>query len=409
MVSAAAAISNSRSEAAVPAIVSGDGHYLAVTEAGVLYSWGRNDFGQLGLGGKPPSGWGGPTSPSLVVPPGRGATWAGIAAGDNHSLVISSDGSLWGWGRNDTTQLGFRTSLTRRWLTGGMRETGPVRISGDKAWAAVSGGMLCSFALRRDGSLWAWGGNWMGQLGNESQTFTEFGAPIEKLPQMAGLNRVGNDADWVGVYAGSEHVLAQKRDGTLWAWGRNDCGQLGLGTYISTSRPVRINIETNWLMFAAGGAGQRGAWSAAIKEDGTLWVWGNWKRLKLPKGGVAPKGTQLASRPVQLGTETNWATIACGNETGAAIKKDGTLWTWGDSENPGMPRQKGTDRDWSHVSADGPGLGAEDCMHALKRDGTVWTWNTQIVAGPGIPPASGSVSNGAPHQILRLRESPKLQ
>jgi alpha-tubulin suppressor-like RCC1 family protein len=123
-----AVIANLLVEAAVPTIVSGDGHYLALTDSGVLYSWGRNDFGQLGLGGKPPSAWGGPTSP-VIVPPPQGSTWAAIGAGDNHSLAISSDGSLWAWGRNDVTQLSFRTSLTRRWLAGGMREPSPVRIN----------------------------------------------------------------------------------------------------------------------------------------------------------------------------------------------------------------------------------------------------------------------------------------
>jgi alpha-tubulin suppressor-like RCC1 family protein len=90
-----------------------------------------------------------------------------------------------------------------------------------------------------------------GQLGSGTGPVTDFSPPIEKLPQMAGLNRVGKDSDWARVSAGAEHVLAQKRDGTLWAWGRNDCGQLGVGTYISTNRPVRISTETNWLAFSS--------------------------------------------------------------------------------------------------------------------------------------------------------------
>jgi alpha-tubulin suppressor-like RCC1 family protein len=292
-----------------------------------------------------------------------------------------------------------------------MRETGPIRISSDKNWIAVSGGMLCSFALKRDGSLWAWGGNWMGQLGSGSGTFTEFSGPVEKLPQMAGLNRIGRDSDWIHVSAGSEHVLAQKRDGTLWAWGRNDCGQLGVGTYVSTNRPVRIGAETNWITFAAAGAGQRGASSAAIKQDGTLWVWGNWKRLKLPSGGVSPDDTNMASRPLQLGTGTDWVRVACGNGIGAGVKADGTLWTWGNTrsgpslpETTVAPRREGVDHDWRDVSMDGPGFGTEGTMHAIKTDGTVWTWNPQILRAKGIPQAA---STSEPHQILRLREPSK--
>jgi alpha-tubulin suppressor-like RCC1 family protein len=397
-------------QTAVPALVSGDGHYLALTASGVLYSWGRNDFGQLGLGGRPPSAWGGPTSPAIVPPP-RGSTWAAIGAGDNHSLAISSDGSLWAWGRNDLTQLSFWTSLTRRWVAGGFRETSPVRISADKNWVAVSGGMLCSFALKRDGSLWAWGGNWAGQLGDGTGTFKEFSAPVEKLPQRSGLNRIGRDSDWARVSAGSEHVLAQKRDGTLWAWGRNECGQLGLSTYLATNRPVRISADTNWIAFGASGAGQRGAWSAAIKRDGTLWVWGNWKRLKLPSGSLNHSDTNMAAQPLKLGADSNWVQVACGKEVGAAVKADGTLWTWGNTA-PGSqlpefgitPRPQGIDHDWSQISADALGLGTEGNMHALKTDRTVWTWNPQILAAKGIPQPASLVSTSAPHQILRLRE-----
>ena len=407
---AAATVANLSVEAAAPAFVSGDGHYLALTDSGVLYSWGRNDFGQLGFGGKPASSWGHAASPAIVAPP-PGFTWAAIAAGDNHSLAISSDGSLWGWGRNDVTQLGFRTSLTRRWLAGGHRESSPVRISSDKNWLSVSGGMLSSFALKRDGSLWACGGNWMGQLADgQSRKLTDFNSPVEKLPQIGRLSRVGHDSDWVRISAGSEHVLAQKRDGTLWAWGRNDCGQLGVGNYVSTNRPVRISSDANWTTFAAAGVGQRGGWTAAIKKDGTLWVWGNWKRLKLPNGGAPPNDTNMASRPLRLGRDTNWMRIACGNETSAAVKTDGTLWTWernmGAAETSIVPRPHGIDHDWSDVSAIARGFGTEGAIHARKADGTLWTWDPQILPAKGIPPATGVASN-APHQILRLRNSSK--
>jgi hypothetical protein len=122
----------------------------------------------------------------------------------------------------------------------------------------------------------------------------------------------------------------------------------------------------------------------------------------------------MAPRPLQLGADTNWVRIACGNEVGAGVKADGTLWTWG-SRGTGVklpeasitPLELGIDHDWSDVSVDGLGFGTEGTMHAIKSDGTLWTWDPQILAAKGTPPAAGLVSNAVPHRILRLREVSK--
>lgn len=389
----AAASSSTGLSAALPALISGDGHYLALTDQGDLYGWGRNDFGQLGSGARPAGAWGGPTTPTRVLRP-KGFAFKSIGAGDNHSLAIAEDGSLWGWGRNDLGQLGFRTSLARRWFKGGPVETSPVKISSDQDWAAVTGGMLSTFALKRDGSLWVCGGNWAGQLGGgASWVLTEFDHPLENLPQLARLTRIGKDSDWSAISAGPDHVLAQKRDGSLWAWGRNHCGQLGNGSTTTTNRPTPIGRDTTWKQFSAGGAGMSGSHSAGIKRDGTLWVWGNWKRIRLPKGVPMPGDTNLSAVPAQLGTDTDWAKVACGNEFSAALKTDGTLWVWGANASgrapsikpPGpdaLPAQVNSDKDWTAVAVDGSGLGGEATLHAVKANGTVWTWDPQVRPGP---------------------------
>jgi alpha-tubulin suppressor-like RCC1 family protein len=406
--------------------LSGDGHYLALSTNGTLYSWGRNEAGQLGQGGNVLPGWGGPTFPGTVLPTQDGQ-WLKVAAGDNHSLAISSDGTLWAWGRNDLWQLGFRSVLGRLRSAASQRESKPVRVDSGHDWAAISGGMLSSIALKRDGSLWSWGGNWTGQLGDgEKRPLREFSAPLEKLPQVTRPTRIGRDLDWTAIWSGAEHVLALKTNGTLWAWGRNDCGQLGLGTFAATNHPVRVGRDSDWVAFSAGGAGWHGGHSAAIKRDGSLWTWGNWRGRTLSKGIADPADTNLLSRPTRLGTDSNWMRVACGNSHGVALKSDGTLWIWGTETSVRLPGltlpgsdalvvQVGADRDWVAATLDGVGLGSDDTLHALKTDGAVWSWDPMAfpssamggaVATGGPPaPQMQNVPGGTPRQILSLGKS----
>jgi alpha-tubulin suppressor-like RCC1 family protein len=336
-----------------------------------------------------------------------------VGAGDNHSLAIASDGSLWVWGRNDIGQLGFRSTVFRRWTAGGPGETRPVQLGSDSDWAAVAGGMLSSFALKRDGSLWAWGGNWTGQLGDGGPgPLGEFKFPLETLPQSPRPRRIGQDTNWAAISAGAEHVLALKRDGTLWAWGANGCGQLGLGTFSPTNRPTQIGRDRDWALAAAGGVGQSGAHSAGLKRDGSLWVWGNWRNLRLPKSGPNPADTNLVSRPMRFGQSSDWTAVACGSGLGAAVKSNGTLSLWGTGTSgrmPGValanigaaPSRLGEDHDWLTVVLDGAGLGGECTMHGLKSDGSLWSWDPQIKPAPGMSqrsPGGGS----SPRQILLL-------
>jgi alpha-tubulin suppressor-like RCC1 family protein len=350
-----------------------------------------------------------------------------VTAGDNHSLAIAADGSLWAWGRNDLSQLGFRSVLGRLGFAAGKQEAGPVRVGSDNDWAAVSGGMLSSIALKHDGSLWGWGGNWTGQLGDEEKRpLVDFNPPFEKLPRVTRPTRIGRDTDWTAISAGAEHVLALKRNGTLWAWGRNDCGQLGLGTFVPTNRPVRVGQDSDWVAFSAAGAGGwQGAHSAAIKRDGSLWVWGNWRGRKLPKGIADPANTNLLSRPTRLGTEADWVRVACGNAHGVALKSDGTLWIWGTETGGRLPdvampalgtlvAQVGSDRDWVYAAIDGVGMGSEVTLNAIKSDGTVWSWDRKVfpasaiggaVSGgrpPPVPQLPGGGSGSGPRQILSL-------
>src|SRR6185503_17823138 len=135
-----------------------------------------------------------------------------------------------------------------------------------------------------------------------------------------------------------------------------------------------------WVAFSAAGAGGwQGAHSAAIKRDGSLWVWGNWRGRKLPKGIADPTDTNLFSRPTRLGTDSDWVRVACGNAHGVALKSDGTLWIWGTETGGRLPdvampasgaliAQVGSDRNWVYAAIDGVGMGSEVTLNAIKSD-----------------------------------------
>ncbi|MBI5307691.1 MAG: hypothetical protein HZB37_04995, partial [Planctomycetes bacterium] len=138
-----------------------------------------------------------------------------ISVGDHHTLAVKSDGTLWAWGYNGYGALGDGTTTQRN---------APVQIGTDTMWVSVSGGRFYTLAVKSDGTLWAWGNN----IGN---------APVQ----------IGTDTKWVSVSAGANHKLAVKSDGTLWAWGFNMYGQLGDGTNTDKYAPVQIGTDTKWV------------------------------------------------------------------------------------------------------------------------------------------------------------------
>ena len=316
----------------------GVGWVLAVKTNNTLWSWGRNLTGSPGNFRAGMLGHNDTINRSSPVQVGALTNWYQVAAGDVHSLAVKTDGTLWSWGGNYRSELGFYTS--------GQSRSSPIQVGTSSDWYQVSGGTEFSVAIKTDGTLWSWGFRAYGRLGDDYGSFTSVNSPTQR----------GSLTDWHQVSAGSAGCLAIKTDGSLWAWGRNASGQLGDDTTENKSSPVQIGSLTNW---AQVDSGQNS--SFAVKTNGTLWAWGfnsSSASGQLGLGDVANR-----SSPVQVGALTNWAYVSGGDSTAAAVKTDGTLWGWGFNNygevginstiSRSSPVQIGSLTNWSHVSSGG--------------------------------------------------------
>jgi alpha-tubulin suppressor-like RCC1 family protein len=267
-----------------------------------LWGWGRNQSygtGALGLGDR--------ASRNNESRVGNLTDWdkiprGFISNGSEFSLFIKSNNTLWAVGNNSYGKLG-RSNTTN--------VSSPVQVGSLSNWSYVSTGSANCVAVKTDGTLWSWGNNTYGQLGQGNTTVRS--SPVQ----------IGTDTNWYRVLCGQHHVIALKTNGTLWAWGRNQVGQLGLGNVTVRSSPVQIGSSTNWTKI---GIGQRS--SAAINSSGELFVWG-----RNASGMLGLNNTTDRSSPVQVGSLTDWNFIEFGgvysNANAAALKTNGTLWIWG--------------------------------------------------------------------------------
>jgi len=284
------------------------------------------------------------------------STVKAVSANWQHSVAIGTDGSLWAWGSNILGEIGDGTSFIRYQ---------PVQIRSDKTWAYVSAGLQYTIAIATDGTLWAWGSNSHGQFGNgESNRLSN--TPIQ----------IGNNNDWAIVSAGAVHTAAIKKDGTLWVWGSNKFGQLGDSTTEDRRSPVQIGHGKTWTSVTAGEDR-----TVAIEAEGTLWTWGrnHW-------GQLGDGTTEDQHNPVLVRTDyTDWEMLAIYGLQTKATRGDGSIWHWrsGFHDYSGgwvpiaIPTKIGEDTDWKMV-----GLGLHTV--ALKTDGTLWAWGVNIWGQLGI-------------------------
>ena len=281
---------------------------------------------------------------------------------------------VWGMGRNENGQLGVNNKTAY---------SSPVQIPGNwlghfsQGSGAINGAIMF-VGKETAGTLWSWGQGWGGALGHNNQT--SYSSP----------KQVGSDATWAHVVAAG-YTLGTKTDGTLWSWGYNNYGQLGQnqgpgGATWARSSPMQIGTGTDWSTDGNKICAGTITDSYAIKTNGTLWSWG-----RNESGQLGVNDQTARSSPTQVGTDTTWSKLSNGN--GAivgCIKTDGTLWTWGANSNgllghnegPGdpysSPKQVGTGTDWNAITYV-PGI-----ARAVKTDGTMWVWGNNNIGQLGL-------------------------
>jgi alpha-tubulin suppressor-like RCC1 family protein len=294
-------------------VSNGQNHTIAIKTDGTLWAWGSNLFGQLGNGNN--------TDSNFPIQIGSSNNWIRVAAGGAHSLGIKNDGTLWAWGFNAAGQLGNNTTINVNI---------PTQIGNANDWKDVFGGIYVSAAIKNNFSLWGWGSN----VGNN-----QLGQP-SNISDIKVPTQIGTDMDWKSISFGNFSTIALKNNNTLWSWGQSNFGELGNGILISqVFFPTQIGSSTDWKEISTGFN-----YTMAIKNNGTLWSW----------------GLNYSAIPLQNGTSTDWSKISSYNNFNLAIKNNGSLWSWGNNSNGQLgngnntnvtfPTQIGNLTNWTKLS-----------------------------------------------------------
>lgn len=419
----------------------------AIRQDYTLWGWGFNSSGQLGQNNLINA-----SSPVQIT---GGGSWSKISAGATHTMGIMTNSTMWGWGRNSEGQLGVGDIINR---------SAPVQIPG--SWLAVSAGNQHTIGVKVDGTIWGWGNNGTIQLGDGTTIYKSSPVQLRSFPTLpvnnistffnnsvvvynqgfmwhAGADasqyfqtgsatnksspvQIGTTTDimldypykldsfsWNSIGAGPSSTMAVRSDGTLWAWGANPTGVLGLGDIVQRSFPTQVGANSNWTVVNMA-SGTAGATAGAITTETTntnLYMWGiNATGYQLGVGDPANRSSpvqvssqltqflvgEYRSAPIQL-TSTTWLDITTSeSHATTGIRSDGTLWGWGYNVNNQVGDGTTIDRSSPVQIASGAWLsvaGGTNTSYAIREDYTLWSWGVSAYGeqGKNLPTAQYSV------------------
>ena len=307
-------------------VEAGETHTMALSRDGELYLWGSNDYNELKtsddvmksipigiIDSNSSKGFNAGSNTSGIIKDDSSLIIYGkqsltlndeslfetLSIGSRHSAIIKNDGTLWSWGKDNYGQLGDAGITTKSYL---VQEN-----SLSDNWVEVTAAKDFSIALKDDGTMWGWGTNTYGQIGNSE--YNERRVPVQEDT---------NASDWKSISAGDNHSVAIKDDKSLWSWGYNESGELGDASNISSRVSVRESSDSNW-SDASAGANH----TLAIKENGTLWAWGSNYYGQLGDNSVEDKNI-----PTLISSD-KWRSVSGGTNFSVGVKMDGTMWAWG--------------------------------------------------------------------------------
>ena len=355
--------------------------YSFTTKPLTLWSWGENNYGKLGLNDIIYR-----SSPTQV--PGTNWDLPGDTQMGVSSALLKTDGTLWTWGQNQWGETGQNTQAPT-WPGAG-HISSPAQLGTETTWSMVTASEYSTFAVKTDGTAWAWGQNSNGILGLNVGV-----APSPTTDAKSSPTQIGTNTNWSTIFgngtSSQEAIFALKTDGTAWGWGANPWGNLAINNRTNYSSPVQI--PGTWSKFTA-----TGGYFQGVKTDGTLWMAGYGGYGALGKNNL----THYSS-PVQIpGTWSDSDT----RDGSYGIKTDGTLWAWGYNNRGALglnqpanlylssPTQVGTDTTWSEIKANI--LGA---TMARKTDNTLWGWGGNASGSLGLNQAYTPTYYSSPVQI----------
>src|SRR5258708_6312507 len=277
----------------------------ASSSLGSAWSWGDDSSGQLGNGSTV-----GSTIP-LLIP--NLPTLTAVAAGESHSLGLGSDGTVWSWGSNYAVRLGVQTVCTG---STSCYSTTPVQVPNLTGVVAVSGGGAHSLALKSDGTVWTWGDDYFGELGDNPSCLLATNCISISPIQVPGLTGI------TAISGGEGYSLALSSGGTVWGWGNNTNGQLATGQFNSYYQPV---TSPTTALNLSGVAALAGGYDHALflKTDGTVWAAGYNGSGQLGNGTNTPSDVA-----VQTSGLTGVLQVSAGSDRSFAVTSDGSLWAW---------------------------------------------------------------------------------